>query len=407
MNILHVTASVDPKKGGVSQAIRMMISGLENAGMNNSTLSLDKRDDLFIKNDPLIIALGTGKNPWNYSQHVIPWLRKHLAEYQIVIIHGLWLYHGYAVNRVIQQMKRGEALRSFIMPHGMLDPYFQKAVGRKLKAIRNNIYWNLIERNVVNNAHGLLFTCEEEKSLARRSFRGYNPKQESVVGLGIDEPPLYTDQMRAAFFERCPGILGHSFLLFISRIHEKKGLDLLINAYAEVYGRQSKEEALHANEGQSLLYSQPPRLVIAGPGIETLFGQKIKQLVSGSPFLKDNVYFPGMLSGDAKWGAFYNCAAFILPSHQENFGIAVVEALACGKPVLISDQVNIWREIKKINGGIIANDSEEGATQLLKVWKKMTFQEKLEMGLNARKSFEENFSISLTAQKLIKAIVNS
>ena len=74
----------------------------------------------------------------------------------------------------------------------------------------------------------------------------------------------------------------------------------------------------------------------------------------------------GMLSGAAKWGALYGCEAFVLPSHQENFGIAVVEALACGRPVLISDQVNIWREIVEDGAGIAEADTEEGVEKLLR-----------------------------------------
>jgi hypothetical protein len=78
------------------------------------------------------------------------------------------------------------------------------------------------------------------------------------------------------------------------------------------------------------------------------------------------VHAVDMLSGAAKWGALYGCEAFVLPSHQENFGIAVVEALACGKPVLISDQVNIWREIVEDGAGLVEGDTEEGVEKLLR-----------------------------------------
>jgi glycosyltransferase involved in cell wall biosynthesis len=75
---------------------------------------------------------------------------------------------------------------------------------------------------------------------------------------------------------------------------------------------------------------------------------------------------PHRLRKSEKWGVLYGCEAFVLPSHQENFGIAVVEALACGKPVLISDQVNIWREIVEDGAGIAEADTEEGVVKLLK-----------------------------------------
>jgi glycosyltransferase involved in cell wall biosynthesis len=286
----------------------------------------------------------------------------------------------------------------------MLDPYFQKAEGRKLKAIRNWIFWKLIESKVVNNADGLLFTCEEEKRLATQPFKPYKPKQELVVGLGVDEPPVYSEQMRLAFIEKCPEAGNERFLLFLSRIHEKKGVDLLINAYLKVFYPEKSEPVLATGRDNFDSDQSIPKLVIAGPGIESAYGQKIKQLVDENEFLRDQVYFPGMLSGDSKWGAFYTCEAFVLPSHQENFGIAVAEALACSKPVLISDQVNIWREIDASGAGVISNDSLEGTQKLLEVWESITPQERSKMGEKAWKSFDEYFSIPLTAQKLMRAI---
>src|SRR5690606_39791764 len=106
-----------------------------------------------------------------------------------------------------------------------------------------------------------------------------------------------------------------------------------------------------------------PDLVIAGPGLNTLFGSRLKKLAVGS-----SIHFPGMLEGAEKWGAFSGCEAFILPSHQENFGIAVVEAMACGKPVLISNKVNIWQEIITGGGGLVGEDTEESTYLSLKTW---------------------------------------
>ena len=97
-----------------------------------------------------------------------------------------------------------------------------------------------------------------------------------------------------------------------------------------------------------------------GPGLEGDFGKKIQLLASRS----DNVFFPGMLTGDAKWSTFDAAQVFVLPSHQENFGIAIVEALACAKPVLISDKVNIRREIAKSNAGIVKADNGEETYEL-------------------------------------------
>ncbi|GHC61359.1 hypothetical protein GCM10007100_30840 [Roseibacillus persicicus] len=98
---------------------------------------------------------------------------------------------------------------------------------------------------------------------------------------------------------------------------------------------------------------------------------------SGVSLLDSKVHFCGMLQGDSKWGAFYCARAFVLPSHQENFGIAVVEALACGKSVLITDKVNIWREIKESEAGVVVSDTEEGVVEgLREILKWDSFSEK-------------------------------
>jgi glycosyltransferase involved in cell wall biosynthesis len=191
----------------------------------------------------------------------------------------------------------------------MLDPYFQKAPERRLKAIRNQIYWKLIEQKLINRADGLLFTCEAELLLARETFTPYHPKRELNVGYGIQEPPAFTPAMRDAFLNKCPEIADKSYILFLSRVHEKKGADLLIKAYSSIRNSSSS------------------KLIIAGPGMETDYGKSLIQIVK-EDHLEHSVHFTGMLSGDAKWGAFYGCETFVLPSHQENFGIAVVEALA-------------------------------------------------------------------------------
>ena len=126
---------------------------------------------------------------------------------------------------------------------------------------------------------------------------------------------------------RCsPRFAAAVFLLFLSRIHEKKGCDLLLRAFAKIAAEYPE------------LY-----LVVAGPDPMQLESRLRTQADRAG--IGHRVYWPGMLQGAAKYGAFRCAEAFVLPSHQENFGIVVAEALACGTPVLISDQVNIWREI--------------------------------------------------------------
>ncbi|HEX8377335.1 MAG TPA: glycosyltransferase [Pedobacter sp.] len=403
--------------GGVCQAVRTIAAGLAELGVHNEVVSLDAADASFLADDPLQIhALGPGKGPWGYSPKLIPWFYANFSRFDCVIAHGLWLYQTHATEKALRLFRKQQPAdesvpRFYVMPHGMLDPYFQRAEGRKLKALRNWAYWKLIEGRVINNADGVLFTCEAERLLAREPFHPYHPKRDVVVGLGVEEPPAYSPRMEEAFLERCPELKGKPYILFLSRIHEKKGVDLLIDAYITTEEKQAKADAKVSVSAIPTLSTTTPlptagpsHLVVAGPGLETSYGQKMKELASGSNETRTSITFPGMLTGLAKWGAFYHCEAFVLPSHQENFGIAVVEALACNKPVLISNQVNIWREIQEGGGGIIADDTLGGTQKLLEQWGQLSTEQKLSMGQQARACFVRNFATGPAASRLLNAI---
>jgi glycosyltransferase involved in cell wall biosynthesis len=118
----------------------------------------------------------------------------------------------------------------------------------------------------------------------------------------------------------------------------------------------------------------------------------------------ERITWPGMLQGEAKWGAFYSAEVFALPSHQENFGIAVAEALGCGLPVLISDKVNIWREVLGQNAGLVAPDTLEGTQQLLRGWLSLTAAQGREMRQNALALFRDRFTVDAMAAALVDVI---
>jgi glycosyltransferase involved in cell wall biosynthesis len=111
-----------------------------------------------------------------------------------------------------------------------------------------------------------------------------------------------------------------------------------------------------------------------------------------------------MLAGDAKWGALYDAEAFVLTSHQENFGIAVVEALACGKPVLISNQINIWHEIEEDKAGLVAADTLAGAAQLFRRWQNLAPENKAAMKQAAKACYENRFDIAHAGQGVFAII---
>lgn len=404
MILLRVIPTMNPSSGGPCEGIRNSVRELEKIGVQNEVVSLDDPSATFLNNDTFPIhALGPSRSPWNYSANLLPWLIKNLSRFDAVIVHGLWLYPGYAVRKAFLWLQKQHKLtekpvrkipKIYIMPHGMLDPYFQEAPGRNFKAKRNWIYWKLIEGKIVNEAEGVLFTCEEELRLARITFRPYSPKKEINIGYGITAPPTYDESMKQALYQICPQVRSRPYILFLSRIHQKKGVDLLISAYNKVFGSKlvmgkSKKK-----------FSDIPALIIAGPGTDSSYGMELKQRVTKSDVLKTSVFFTGMLTGDAKWGAYYCSQSFILPSHQENFGIAIVEALACNKPVLISRKVNIWKEIEAERGGLIAEDTVEGTVELLEKWYAFSELERRELEHRAGSCYQKHFNIKHVAKQL-------
>jgi len=396
MKILHIIGSMDPKSGGPCQGIRNSNTEMAKLGTTREVVSLDPPDAAFLGMDDFPVhPLGPTTGVWQYTPKLKPWLLTNLSRFDVVIINGIWIFSSYMAwktLKIIKKQQPNKAPRLFIMPHGMLDPYFQRARGRRFKAIRNWFYWHIIENKVINDADGILFTCKMELMLARQAFSGYKPQKEINVGYGIVAPPEYNMGMYNTFIEKCKGLENKPYLLFLSRIHIKKGVDLLIKSYAAIVNEAG-------TNGREI-----PKLVIAGPGLDTAYGKKTLNLVNSYPEIKDSVLFPGMLTGDAKWGALYNCDAFVLPSHQENFGIAIVEAMACQKPVLISNQINIWIEIKDSNAGIVVADTFDCTKKMLQQWLNLSLDEREKMGHKASDLFKHLFNVEATSVAFLNAI---
>lgn len=407
MRILRIINSMDPTQGGPMQGVRTSIATIKSLGVDceNEVVCLDDPDASYCHDDGIAFhALGETKGPWQRSPALLPWLRANLHRFDAVIIHGLWLYYSYAATKAAGALGQRRP-RVFVMPHGMLDPWFQKHPSRRVKAIRNWFYWKLIEQRTIAQADGLLFTCQKELKLARTTFRPYRPRRELNVGYGVAAPPPFHEGMRSAFRERVPGLGDRPYLLFLSRVHPKKGVDLLIKAYAKQAGQRAQAGIA------------TPDLVIAGP-LDSKYAESMKELAHremapremtgqakpGESEKPPEIHFPGMLSGDSKWAAFYGCEAFLLPSHQENFGIAVVEALACGRPVLISDQVNIGDEIEQSGAGFVDRDDDAGTRALLERFFALNDEAKATMSVSATECYAANFSPETAALRLLEAI---
>lgn len=381
MRNLHVIASVNPAGGGPIEGLKQMAKVLTSQGHTVEVATMDDPTSPWVKEFPLTVhALGPGKSALGYAPNLLAWLRANVDHYDAIVVNGLWMYNGYAVWKATRKSKTPY----FVFTHGMLDPWFNQEY--PLKKLKKNLFWSWAQHPVLRDAELVLFTSEEEKLLARESFRPYNVK-ERVVKYGTPGPSAERTQLAERFLEKFPDLKGKRVLLYLSRIHVKKGCDLLINSFAKVAKSASGSV-----------------LVLAGPDKTNWVPQLRAQAESLG--VADRIFWPGMLTGDDKWGAFAAAEAFVLPSHQENFGIVVAEALASSTPVLISDKVNIWREILAAKGGIVEPDTQEGTDRLLNKWFELTESERLEMSVNARKCFMENFDIQAAAECLLEVTRN-
>jgi glycosyltransferase involved in cell wall biosynthesis len=379
VKLLHVLSSVDPSGGGPMEGVLQRGLYLQQLGHRVEALTLDDPTRPFLKEFPLkVYALGPSPGGYGYTDKLVPWLLAHARDYDAVVVNGLWQYHSFGAWRALRKL----GIPYFIFTHGMLDPWFKR--NYPLKHLKKWLYWPWAEYRVLRDARAVLFTSEEERLQARRSFWLYRAN-ERVVAYGTRAPPDNAAALRESFVAAHPELRGRRNLLFLSRIHEKKGCDLLINAFAAV---AASDPALH--------------LIMAGPD-QTGWVDRLRATAQRLG-IADRITWPGMLRADMKWGAFYSAEAFVLPSHQENFGIAVAEALGCGVPVLISDKVNIWREVLAHRAGLIAPDTQQGTTQLLREWLALTAEEREAMGRRARELFGAQFAVKAMAESLLAVI---
>ena len=379
MKILHIIPSVDLHGGGPMEGVRQRGLRLLEMGHQVEVVTLDDPDSPAVADYPLRVhAMGPARGSYGYSPLLVPWLQAHARGYDAIVVNGLWQYHSLAAWRALTRLK----LPYFVFTHGMLDPWFKRTY--PLKHLKKWLYWPWAEYRVLRDAAGVLFTSEEERLQARESFWLYRAK-EHVVAYGTANPPADSERLREAFLCEHPELRGKRVLLYLSRIHEKKGCDLLVNAFGQVAGN---DPALH--------------LVMAGPD-KTGLMPGLKSLAQAAD-VGDRISWPGMLKGDAKLGAFFASEAFVLPSHQENFGIAVAEALGCGLPVLISNKVNIWREIATDGAGLVGDDTLDGTLGTLKRWLALDGVSREAMGKQARRTFAQRFTVDAMADSLLAVI---
>jgi glycosyltransferase involved in cell wall biosynthesis len=380
MKILRSIHSVNPALGGPIESVKQSSAVLVRRGHEVEIISLDAPTDPWVRDCPLPVhALGPGRGNYGYAPRFSRWIREQHARYDAVIVQGLWQYSSFGVRSAL----RGTPTPYFVFPHGMLDPWFKRAY--PLKHLKKLLYWPWAEYRVLRDATAVLFTSEEERRLARESFWPYGCN-EVVVNYGTAAPEIDLASARGDFFDEFPQLRGRRFLLFLGRLHEKKGCELLIKAFAAQRNSASADQSLD--------------LVIAGPCADEAYRERLGRLAPNA----SGITFTGMLSGSLKWGAFSAADAFILPSHQENFGIAVVEALASGRPVLISNKVNIWREIVADEVGYVENDDLAGTARLIERWVGTGPDVRAAMKERARECFARHFEINRATDSLLKVL---
>lgn len=385
MRILHVIASLSPAAGGPPEAVRQLVRAYPGVGATVEVVCLDEAGAPHLSGLPCPVhALGPGwLGRYALSTRLWRWLEANAGRFDAVVINGIWTFTGVAGRRAAR--RAGKPYGIFV--HGALDPWFKRTY--PLKHAKKLLYWPLQYR-VLRDAQAVFFTTETEEKLAATSFKP-NGWRSVVVPYGINDPAeggVDEAAQAEAFYGKLPAARERRYLLFMGRIHEKKGCDLLMEAFAGIAAGTPELD-----------------LVVAGPdqvGLKARLERQVESLGIGR-----RVHWPGMLSGDPKWGALRGCEAFVLPSHQENFGIAVVEALAAGRPVLISNQVNIWPEIEADGVGLVDEDTAAGTRRLLERWVRLPAAERESMAERTRGSFLRRYAMGRAAAAIKQVLGRS
>ena len=380
MKLLRVIRQTNPESGGPIEGLLRSSEILIRQGHEVEVVSLDSAEEAKSREFPFpVIGLGRGVGKYGYNPKLKPWIEENARRFDAVVLHGLWNYSSVGAWRGL----KNQSTPYFIFIHGMMDPWFRDS--HPIKHDFKSVYWQIGEGRVLSDAAGVLFTSEEECERARGMFYGRAYK-ERVVRYGIPGPASEEQLQKREFASGFSSLQDKRFLLYLSRIHPKKGCDLLLQGFAKA--REDIDPEI--------------QLAIAGPGSSSYIAE-LKRLAHKLK-ISDRIHWLGMLRGDRKWGALRSAEAFILPSHQENFGIAVAEAMACSTPVLISNRVNIWREVDASKGGLVQPDTANGTHNLIRQFYSKSAEERTQMGSAAREGFLRNFEIEVAALDFARII---
>ncbi len=381
MHILKTLHSLNPSGGGVATGVDVMARALVAMGHKVEVACFDDPNAPWLAGRPYP-AYGFPSpflRGYGWSPDFTHWLEENVRRFNAITVEGIWQYHGMAVHRAAMQAR----VPYFVIPQGMLDPWFRRTY--PLKHLKKQLYWKLVEQHVLRDAQAVIFTAEDERLLATDSFSPWEVHG-VVAAMGM-APPAGDPAVRTRdWHARFPQLRNRRCLLYLGRLDRKKGIDLLLEAYAAVHPAATRDAA--------------PALILAGPESSPEFvatcRARARQLG-----LRDNqdVFWTGMLEGDWKWAAVEAADALVLPTHQDNFGFVVVEALAVGTPVLLTERVNIWREIIADDAGLAAPDTVDGVRRLLAEHAAWTPAERAKKSAAALACFANRFHLETAARR--------
>ena len=380
MRILQVISAISPELGGPSQAVLDISKELSRLGNEVVILTTDfssfgrlrvpLKRPVLVNGVVVVYFPVTFHNNYKFSFSLARAIKRYVSYFDVVHIHSLFQFASHIACYYCQKYRKPYILR----PLGQLDPVLLK----KSFLLKYLFLW-LFEKRNLRQAALVHFTSRQEEVFSRGLAA---ESKKTVLPLGLDLGYFSHLPPYGSFRRRYHVLKGKKIILFLGRLNFKKGLDLLVKAFSQL--------AVKYND---------VILVIAGPDTDG-YANKIKKMVNEMR-LSDRVIFTGMLIGLAKLAALRDCDVFVLPSYSENLGIAVVEAMACGKPVVISDKVGICNEVTMAQAGIVV---PLNCQKLSKAIETLFLDQKKSqiLGENAKVFVRDRYDIGKISKKLME-----
>ena len=344
MKVLHVIPSVGPLRGGPSAVIRTVTRGLAERGVETHIATTNDNGPQQLDAPLARPVVIDGVSYWYFPRQsrfylvslpLTQWLWRHVTDYDLIHIHFLFSFCPNAAAWIA----RRKGVPYIIRPLGVLNRWGMQNRRPWLKRMS----FAVIEKPLLTGAAAVHYTAEQERAEASELCFRHTPV---IIPNPIDILPAPHDDVKGRFRATRPELGSRPIVLFLSRIDHKKGLDLLIPAFAAVLAKGS--DAV---------------LVIAGDGDREL-ADSLRQQVRNLG-IDRSVIWTGFLNGTEKLSAFADADVFVLPSYSENFGIAIVEAMATGVPVIITDQVGIHTEVNEHKAGLVVTPAVDSLTAAL------------------------------------------